>query len=75
MTLREEVVQLISEVPDNKLNTLMQFARILKETKNNDSKSENNYDDEIKAVRHGGWVKKIWMSDDFNDPMDFVSQH
>lgn len=31
--------------------------------------------DQGKPVRQGGWVKgEIYISDDFNDPMDFVSE-
>ena len=67
MTLREEIMQNINEVPENSLTLLLQFVRFLKE----EAKMEKL---EKKTIRHGGWVKgEIWMSDDFDDPLEFVS--
>ncbi len=74
MTLKEEALQAVEEVPEEKLPSLIDFARYLKssyEAELNEAKAKT----EKKPRRHGGWIKgEIWMSDDFNDPMDFVSE-
>ena len=74
MTLREEVLQAVEQVPAQKLPSLIDFARYLKssyEAELNEAKAVA----EKKPRRHGGWIKgEVWMSDDFNDPMDFVSE-
>lgn len=66
MTLREEVLMTVGALPENKLETLLQFARFLKESKYTagmQDKAEKD-DAEInevlanKPVRHGRWVKK-----------------
>lgn len=69
MTLKEEALQAVEEVPEYKLDSLIQFARFLRYEA---QLEENNAK---KPRRHGGWIKgEIWMSDDFNDPMEFVSE-
>ena len=81
MTLREEVLRTVETLPDYKLETLLQFTRFLKESKYTAGMQDNAEKDDAEInevlanepVRHGRWIKKIWMSDDFNDPMDFVS--
>ena len=74
MTLREEVLQVIEQIPEQKLPSLIDFARYLKssyEAEHNEAKAAA----ERKPRRHGGWIKgEVWMSDDFNDPMEFVSE-
>lgn len=71
MMLREEDLKVLEEVPAGKWHEVMDFARYLiasfEKGKMPEAKKDNSY-------RSGGWVNgEIWMSDDFNDPMDFVS--
>ncbi len=68
MTLREEILEIVKGLPEDKLNAAIYYARYL-----TDQHKEGAED--VKPVRQGGWVKgEIWMSDDFNEPMDFVSE-
>ena len=64
-------MKVLEGVPAGKWHEVMDFARYLIAS----SESENVQETEKeKPYRSGGWVKgEIWMSDDFNDPMDFVS--
>ena len=68
MILREEDLKVLEEVPAGKWHEVMDFARFLA------GRSENDLNTEKKSYRHGEWVKgEIWISDDFNDPVEFVS--
>ena len=69
MTLREEALKAVEDVPECKLPELIQFANFLKISLATSEKKEN------KPLRHGGWVKgEIFMAEDFNDPLEFVSE-
>ena len=69
MTLREQALKAGEDVPESKLPELIQFANFLRISLATFDNKEN------KPLRHGGWVKgEIFMSEDFNDPLDFVSE-
>ena len=71
MILREEDLKVLEGVPAGKWHEVMDFARYLIANSEKEKMTEAKED---KLYRSGGWVKgEIWMSDDFNDPMDFVS--
>ena len=73
MTLREEAMKAVEDVPECKLDALIQFARFLKESDFTVGMPESKPKD--KPYRKGGWVKgEIWMSDDFDDQLEFVSR-
>ncbi len=73
MTLREEALKAVEEVPEYKLEALIQFARFLKEADLTVGVPESKPNS--KPYRKGGWVKgEIWMSDDFDDQFEFVSR-
>ena len=68
MILREQDIKELEKVPAGKWHELMDFVRFLTESAKADRMRVN------KPVRHGEWVEgEIWMSDDFNDPLEFVS--
>ena len=69
MTFTPEEMKILEDVPAGKKQELIQFAQFLI-----DSQSGHAKDERVKPVRQGGWVKgEIWMSEDFNDPLEFVS--
>ncbi len=71
MILREEDLKVLAEVPAGKWHEVMDFARYLIASSEKEKVPEAKQD---KQYRSGGWVKgEIWMSDDFDDPMDFIS--
>lgn len=71
MILREEDLKVLEGVPAGKWQEVMDFARYLIARFGEEKMPEAKQD---KQYRSGGWVEgEIWMSDDFNDPMDFVS--
>ena len=68
MILREKDIKELEKVPAGKWHEVMDFARYMIESAKSERLREN------KPIRHGGWVEgEIWMSDDFDDPMEFVS--
>ncbi len=69
MTLKEEILHDINDVPESSLQTLLQFVRFLI------SNSEASGKESKKPYRSGKWIQgEILMSDDFDDPMEFVSE-
>lgn len=74
MTLREEIYHDIKDVPENTLQILHQFVRFLKEnpadvSENSGEASQKKRDrPRLLGVLEG----KVWISDDFNDPLEFV---
>ncbi|MBQ3396539.1 MAG: hypothetical protein IJG34_09270 [Synergistaceae bacterium] len=70
MVLREEDLKVLREVPAENWHILMHLAKYLAEAHTeHESNNMNN------PVRHGEWVEgEIWMSEDFNDPLEFVSE-
>ena len=70
MTFSNEELKILESIPPGTKHELLSFARFLARKAEEESKP----DAEKKNRRSGGWVKgKIWMSDNFNDPLDFVS--
>lgn len=62
----------VEAVPEYKLDALIQFARFLSESDFTVGTPESKPKD--KPYRKGGWVKgEIWMADDFDDQLEFVS--
>ena len=74
MNLQEEALKAVKDVPIGSLPELIKFARFLK-TSHQEAIDKRMAVKDKKPVRQGGWVKgEIWMSDDFNDPLEFVSE-
>ena len=71
MTFTEDELKILESIPAGKKQDLLQFAAFLKyEVSHEKPEAET----EKKTLRRGGWVKgEIWMSEDFNDPLEFVS--
>lgn len=68
MKFTEEELAILESIPAGRKQELLQFAQFLTD------KAKPEATTEKKTRRSGGWVKgKIWMSDDFNDPLEFVS--
>ncbi|MBQ6775305.1 MAG: hypothetical protein IJP53_02500 [Synergistaceae bacterium] len=71
MTLREEAIAAVEKVPEAKLPMLIEFARFL----DNSPKKESGERLVEKPLRRGGWIKgEIYMSPDFNDSLEIVSE-
>ncbi len=70
MILREEDLKVLSEVPAGKWHEVMDFARYLTEEHKKIISSGKKRE---KPRLWGALEGQVWMSDDFNDPMDFVS--
>lgn len=71
MILSEEDLKVLEAVPAGKWHEVMDFARYLIASSEKERTAEVRKE---KQHRSGGWVKgEIWMSDDFGDPMEFVS--
>ena len=71
MTFTAEEQAILESVPAGKKQELLTFAQFLADEAHS---SEHDSETETKIYRRGGWVKgQIWMSDDFNDPLEFVS--
>lgn len=67
MTLREEALNILEHLPEDKLKALIYYARYLNE--------QYQTAEDVKPVRHGEWVDgEIWMSEDFNEPMEFIAE-
>ena len=72
MKFTDEELAILEAIPAGKKKELLQFAQFLAEDAGS---SDSEADTETKVYRKGGWVKgKIWMSDDFNDPLEFVAK-
>ena len=71
MTFTSEEMAILESIPAGKKQELLNFAHFLAGEAHS---SEHDEETETKICRKGGWVKgQIWMSDDFNDPLEFVS--
>ena len=71
MTLREEILHDIEDVPENSLQLLLQFVRFLRESRAVPVKREKKKRDKPRLL--GVLEGQVWMSDDFDDPLEFVS--
>ena len=72
MTLREEILHDIENVPESSLQLLLQFVRFLRESPVVPAKREKKKRDRPRLL--GVLEGQVWMSDDFNDPMELVPQ-
>ena len=70
MILCEEDLKVLEEVPAGKWHEVMDFARSLTEEHKQKISSGKKRE---KPRLWGALEGQVWMSDDFNDPMDFVS--
>ncbi|MBQ7578141.1 MAG: DUF2281 domain-containing protein [Synergistaceae bacterium] len=68
LTFNDEELKILADVPAGKIPELLDFARFLRES--HDRSTQNK---RTKPRLVGALEGKVWMSDDFNDPMDFVS--
>ena len=72
MTLREEILHDIESVPESSLQLLLQFVRFLRESPVVPAKRERKKRDRPRLL--GVLEGQVWMSDDFNEPMELVPQ-
>ena len=72
MTLREEILRDIENVPESSLQLLLQFVRFLRESPVIPVKREKKKRDRPRLL--GVLEGQVWMSDDFNEPMELVPQ-
>ena len=70
MILREKDLQELEKVPAGKWHEVMEFARAVTEAHKKAINSDKKRD---KPRLWGVLEGQVWISDDFNDPMDFVS--
>ena len=71
MTFTAEELAILESIPAGKKQELLTFAQFLADEAHG---SEHDEETKTKIYRKGGWVKgQIWMSDDFNDPLEIVS--
>ena len=71
MILRDEDLKVLREVPADSWHILMNLAQHLAEEHRKVIRSKKKRD---KPRLWGALEGKVWISDDFNDPMDFVSR-
>ena len=71
MVLREEDLKILREVPAENWHILMHLANYLAEEH---KKLIHSGKKRSKPRLLGALEGKVWISDDFNDPMDFVSK-
>ena len=72
MTFTDEEMKILEDVPAGKRQELLQFANFLNETHQKAINSGMKKRDRPRLV--GVLKGQVWISDDFNDPMDFVSE-
>ncbi len=71
MILRDEDLKILREVPAENWHILMHLANYLAEEHRKVIQSGKKRD---KPRLLGALEGQVWISDDFNDPMDFVSE-
>ncbi len=72
MTLREEVIMNLEQIPENKLSVLLHFMHFLSEcpiTLGMPEKTKGRPRDLLGILKG-----KVWVSDDFSDKLEYVSQ-
>ena len=72
MTLREEIMHDIENVPESSLQLLLQFVRFLREAPAVPAKRERKKRDRPRLL--GVLEGQVWMSDDFNEPLELVPE-
>ena len=71
MTFTAEELKILESIPAGKKRELLQFAKFLKEEhlQAKDAPKKKRERPRLVGVLEG----KVWMSEDFNDPLEFVS--
>ena len=72
MTFTNDELKILEDVPAGKKQELIQFAEFLRETHEKAISSGMNKRERPRLL--GVLKGQVWISDDFNDPMDFVSE-
>lgn len=72
MTLSSEDVKILENVPAGSWPMVIQFAQTLTEMHQKKINTVKQKRDKPRLI--GALKGKIWMSDDFNDPLEFVSE-
>ena len=72
MTLREEAIMNLEQIPDNKLSVLLHFMRFLEECPAMFGVQEKPKGKPRDLL--GIFKGKAWMSDDFSDKLEYVSE-
>ena len=72
MTLKEEILRNIDDVPESSLNLLLQFVRSLRESPVIPAKRETKKRDRPRLL--GVLKGQGWMSEDFNEPLELVPE-
>lgn len=72
MTFTPEEMKILEDVPAGKKQELIQFAEFLRDAHQKALSEGRKKRDRPRLL--GVLKGQIWMSDDFNDPMDFVSE-
>ena len=71
MKFTEEELAILESIPAGRKQELMQFAQFLKEAHKKTVNAPKTKRDKPRLV--GALEGRVWMSDDFNDPLEFVS--
>ena len=71
MKLREEALMMLEQVPEYKMSELIHFMRFLAECPVDLGRQEKPKGSPCRLL--GVLKGKVWMSDDFNDKLEYVS--
>ena len=71
MKFTEDELAILESIPVGRKQELLQFAQFLKETHEKVVNTPKKKREKPRLV--GALEGKVWMSDDFNDPLEFVS--
>ena len=71
MKFTEDELAILESIPAGRKQELLQFAQFLKETHEKVVNTPKKKREKPRLV--GALEGKVWMSDDFNDPLEFVS--
>ena len=71
MTFTEDELKILESIPAGKKQDLLQFAAFLKDAHEKVKDAPKKKRDRPRLV--GVLEGKVWMSEDFNDPLEFVS--
>lgn len=72
MSHKDEVIKLLEDVPPESLSELLEFVHYLKYKSMKEMTAQKKKRE--KPRLWGALEGQVWISDDFNDPMDFVSE-
>ena len=71
MKFTEDELAILESIPAGRKQELLQFAQFLKEAHEKVVNTPKKKREKPRLV--GALEGKVWMSDDFNDPLEFVS--